>query len=131
MAIGAAVGGVARWAITASPTPRVGAAIPASTSKAFPWRVIAVNMAGSLVLGVVLGRSTGSSQKTKLLVGTGFCGALTTFSTFAVDVVQLCEASRFGAAAGCVAATNVGSIAAAAAGYMAAKRWSSPGSSLL
>ena len=88
-------------------------------------------MAGSLVLGVVLGRSTGSSQKTKLLVGTGFCGALTTFSTFAVDVVQLCEASRFGAAAGCVAATNVGSIAAAAAGYMAAKRWSSPGSSLL
>jgi fluoride exporter len=48
-----------------------------------PWGTILVNVAGSFVLGVVTG--LGVAAETAALVGTGFCGALTTYSAFALQ----------------------------------------------
>ncbi|WP_324275046.1 fluoride efflux transporter FluC [Blastococcus brunescens] len=53
-------------------------------------------------------------------MGTGFCGALTTFSAFGADVVRLLEERALGRALGQLAATVVLGLGAAAAGYVLA-----------
>ena len=77
---------------------------------------LAVNVLGSALLGVVLGRADASAAVVAL-VGTGFCGTLTTFSTFGVDVLRLIEERALGRALGYVTATLVLGLGAAAAGY--------------
>lgn len=59
----------------------------------FPWGTFIANVVGSFVLGVVLGAaSTGAlAPEMVALVGTGVCGALTTFSTFGFETVRLVE----------------------------------------
>jgi fluoride exporter len=58
----------------------------------FPWGTFTVNVAGSLILGVVAGAVSGGAPGWLLtLVGTGLCGALTTFSTFGFETVRLIE----------------------------------------
>jgi fluoride exporter len=77
----------------------------------FPWGTWAVNMAGSFVLGVV---AAGASTWTLTLVGTGFCGALTTYSTFGYETVRLAEEGETGTAvANVVGSIGVGLLAAA------------------
>jgi CrcB protein len=58
-----------------------------------PWGTLTVNVVGSLVLGLVAGAVAGGGAPEWLLtlVGTGFCGALTTFSTFGFETVRLVE----------------------------------------
>lgn len=51
-----------------------------------PWAVLVVNVVGSFVGGVLIGATTGDLQ---LILLTGFCGGLTTFSSFTVETVQL------------------------------------------
>jgi CrcB protein len=81
---------------------------------------LAVNVAGSAVLGVLLG--LGSVPAWALaLVGTGFCGTLTTFSTFGADVVRLVDERAVARAAVTVAATLVLGLGTAAAGYLLAR----------
>jgi CrcB protein len=77
---------------------------------------LVVNVAGSGLLGVLLGLSDVPGEVVAL-VGTGFCGTLTTFSTFGADVVRLAEERALGRAAAYLAATLVLGIGAAAAGY--------------
>ena len=56
------------------------------------WVRLTVNVAGSLILGLIAGSvAAGAPAWTYTLVGTGFCGALTTFSTFGFETVQLLE----------------------------------------
>jgi fluoride exporter len=78
---------------------------------------LAVNVAGSGLLGVVLGLGDVPAWVVAL-VGTGFCGTLTTFSTFGADVVRLVEERAVRRAVGYVAATLVLGLGAAATGYL-------------
>lgn len=94
----------------------------------FPWGTLAVNVFGSLVLGCLLGVATGSAIPESLGVGlgVGFCGALTTYSTFSFDTLQLIEQRR-GARACANVVLNLGATMAAvvvgyAAGYSMAAR---------
>ena len=58
----------------------------------FPWGTLTVNVTGSLILGAVAGAVSGGAPGWLLtLVGTGFCGALTTFSTFGFETLRLVE----------------------------------------
>ena len=59
----------------------------------FPWGTLVVNAAGSLVLGATAGAvsTAGGPAWVLPLVGTGFCGALTTFSTFGFETFRLVE----------------------------------------
>jgi CrcB protein len=89
-----------------------------------PWATFAVNVIGSFVLGVVLGLLPPGSGA-RLLLGTGFCGGFTTFSTFSAEVVAIAEggaAGRAGAyAVGSVAAGLAAAVAGAAIGRAAAR----------
>jgi CrcB protein len=55
----------------------------------FPWGTLTVNLVGSFILGLLVGAQPGDVLTT--LAGTGFCGALTTFSTFGYETVRLLE----------------------------------------
>jgi CrcB protein len=58
----------------------------------FPWGTLTVNVTGSLILGAVAGAVSGGAPVWLLtLAGTGFCGALTTFSTFGFETIRLVE----------------------------------------
>ena len=58
----------------------------------FPWGTLTVNVTGSLLLGAVAGAVSGGAPGWLLtLVGTGFCGALTTYSTFGFETLRLVE----------------------------------------
>ena len=77
----------------------------------FPWGTFAVNVLGSLILGIITGAVTsgGASPEVQLAVGTGFCGALTTYSTFSYETLRLLEGdARFFAAATIVASIVAG-----------------------
>jgi CrcB protein len=78
--------------------------------------ILTVNVVGSAVLGVLLGMRE-VSPAVLALVGTGFCGTLTTFSTFGYDVVRLVEERLVLRALAYLAASLVLGIGAAAAGY--------------
>jgi len=58
----------------------------------------------------------------KLLLGVGFCGSFTTFSTFSVDVVNMIGRGEMLKATTYVMTNNIGGVCAAAAGMMAAKK---------
>jgi CrcB protein len=74
----------------------------------FPWGTFTVNVVGCFVLGLVTGSAAGPSAHVQLLLGTGLCGALTTYSTFSYETLRLAEDG-----AGFFAAANVvGSIVA-------------------
>ncbi len=82
----------------------------------FPWPVFVVNVAGCALLGVVLAEEA-TRPRARLVLGdglaVGFCGGLTTFSTFALEVVELTRDGR-----GVTAATYV--VASVAIGVLAA-----------
>jgi CrcB protein len=77
---------------------------------------LTVNVVGSAVLGAVLGTAAAPPWVTAL-VGTGFCGTLTTFSTFGYDVVRLVEERLVGRALAYLTATLVLGLGAAAGTY--------------
>jgi CrcB protein len=78
-----------------------------------------VNVAGSALLGLLLGMGD-VSPAVLALVGTGFCGALTTFSTFGADVVRLLDDRALRRALGYLGATLALGLGAAAAAYLGA-----------
>ena len=62
----------------------------------FQWGTLAVNLVGSLILGILVGMSL--SAEMGLLLGTGIMGAFTTMSAYSVDLVELFENSEYGPA---------------------------------
>jgi CrcB protein len=69
----------------------VGRSLPARP-RDWPWATFAVNVAGTLILAWLttrLAEMVAPTRYWRLLLGTGFCGALTTFSTFQVETIRL------------------------------------------
>jgi CrcB protein len=69
-------------------------------SRALPVNTLVINVAGAFVLGVILATVPATQTPTRLLLGTGFCGGFTTFSTFSAEVVALAERGQPTRAAG-------------------------------
>ncbi len=80
------------------------------------WTTVGINVAGSFLLGL-LAAGSWFSRDLREGLGVGLLGGFTTFSTFSVQVVLEADAGRPGRAVVYVAASVVGGIAAAAAGY--------------
>jgi len=78
-----------------------------------PWGTLAVNVSGSLLLGTVAGvvDATGGHEWLLALLGTGFCGALTTFSTVQLELLRMLDAHHYGLAVGYAAASLAGGYA--------------------
>jgi CrcB protein len=70
----------------------------------FPWGTFAVNVVGCLILGLLTGAvaAGAAGSPLQLFLGTGLCGALTTYSTFSYETLRLTETG-----AGFYAAANV------------------------
>lgn len=77
----------------------------------FPWGTFTVNVGGCLVLGLLTGAVTAgaTSSQLQLFLGTGLCGALTTYSTFSYETLRLAEdGAKFYAAANVVVSVVAG-----------------------
>jgi CrcB protein len=108
--VGAAVGAPLRYL-----TDR---AVQSRHDSVFPWGTLAVNLTGSFLLGLL---AAGAAEhavagSVTALLGTGLCGALTTYSTFAYETVRLATTrTRFYAVAN-IAASIGGGLGAAFCG---------------
>jgi CrcB protein len=107
VALGAAVGAPARYV-----TDRW---VQSVQGTSFPWGTFVVNVVASFVLGLVLGGPAPHAVAT--LVGTGFCGSLSTWSTLAHDVVRLADERAGTAAAMDVLASVLAGLGAAGLGF--------------
>jgi CrcB protein len=96
-------------------------AVADRTAGAFPWGTFVINVTGSLLLGVITGLALhhGLSRTTRIVLGTGFCGAYTTFSTFSFETIRLVEEGALAEAFRNAAGTLVAGAAAAALGLAA------------
>lgn len=98
----------------------------------WPGATLTVNLLGALALGALLehlarrGPDVGQRRTLRLLLGTGFCGGLTTFSTLAVETDLLVRGGRPGVAGAYLVTSLVAGAAAAAAGAALARRTTSP-----
>lgn len=112
VAIAGAIGAVLRY--------RIGVAVGV---RAFPWATLGINVSGSFLLAVVLA-GPGASRwdtATTTAVAVGLLGAYTTFSTFGYETFTLLRTGRTAHAAGYVALSLVGGVAATALGYAAGR----------
>ncbi|MDO0929072.1 fluoride efflux transporter CrcB [Streptomyces sp. TG1A-8] len=118
VALGAMVGAPLRYL-----TDR---AVQARHDSLFPWGTFAVNLTGCLVLGLLTGAASAgvAGPDLRLLLGTGLCGALTTYSTFSYETLRLTEAGAgLYAAANVVASVTAGLAAASAGVSLAGALW--------
>ena len=118
VALGGALGTTVRWSLgTAFPVP----------PGAFPWTTFAINVVGSLLLGMLLeslarsGPDGGWRRWLRLGAGTGVMGGFTTYSTFMVESDLLIRGGHVGLAAAYVAGSVSAGVAAALVGVLAAR----------
>jgi CrcB protein len=107
--VGGAIGALARYGLAE--------ALPHDAGT-WPWATFAVNIAGALALGYLTTRLQERLPPTayrRPLLGTGLCGALTTFSTMQVELLQMLDDGRAGLPAGYAAASIVAGALAIAA----------------
>jgi len=99
----------------------VDALIRSRTTSAFPWPTAIINMTGSFVLGLLTGLVVEqiASSDVSAIIGTGFLGGYTTFSTASYETVQLVRQKQWGTALAYGVGVLVVSIALAYLGY----RW--------
>lgn len=87
--IGGGLGSVLRWAVSIKMNP---------LHQHIPLGTLTVNLVGGFIIGLALAlftRMTHVDSSWKLLITTGFCGGLTTFSTFSLEVTYLLQDGRF------------------------------------
>jgi fluoride exporter len=114
VALGSGLGGAARVAAAA--------AVSATFGPDFPFGILFVNVAGSLVIGLVAGMTVPGarlavSPAVRDFLAIGFCGGFTTFSFFSLQTLQLLEEGRMGAAFLYSILTLALSLLAVGAGY--------------
>lgn len=112
--LGACVGAVARW--------RLGLWL--NHPGAFmPWGTLAANLIGGYLVGLILAWAHHADLAPfwRLMLVTGFLGALTTFSSFSAEVVEMALADRWGAALSTAALHLLGSLALTWAGIQTAR----------
>ncbi|WP_163506050.1 fluoride efflux transporter CrcB [Fodinicola acaciae] len=85
----------------------------------FPWGTFTANVVGCLVLGALTGAGNAVPGPVLSLLGTGLCGALTTYSTFSYETVRLLEEKAYFYAFMNVAVSIVAGLGAALLGYTA------------
>jgi CrcB protein len=113
--VGGGAGAAARQALEAA----------VKSPHGFPLATLIANLAGAFLLGVLLealvrgGADSGWRRRARLLAATGFIGAFTTYSTFAVETDQLVRAGRWATAAAYLVATVLGGLVVAGAGIAA------------
>lgn len=110
VAIGGALGSVARYGVNAWTLRTFG--------PGFPWGTLTVNVVGGLVMGLLAAvlALRGGTNELRAFLMTGVLGGFTTFSAFSLDAVTLWERGEIGSAGIYVAASVALSIAALAAG---------------
>jgi CrcB protein len=108
---GGCVGGFVRYALTTGWT---------APERSFPVATLVANLAGALILGAVLvvAGELRSSWYLRPLVGTGFCGALTTFSAVVVAAARLFSLGRPAVAVAYLCASILGGVFAAYLGVV-------------
>ncbi len=116
--VGAGIGGTLRYAVNSVCARYCG--------PSFPWGTLAVNIAGSFLMGALAGwlafkAGEGWSHPLRLFLATGILGGFTTFSAFSLDAVALWERGDIGPAMAYVAASIVLSIGGLAAGLVLAR----------
>jgi CrcB protein len=102
IAAGGAIGALARVGLSQAFPSAVGS---------WPWAIFAINLTGTFMLGYFVTRLQERLPVSTLrrpLLGTGLCGALTTFSTVQVEMLQMLDAHHDALAAGYIAASVVG-----------------------
>jgi CrcB protein len=117
VALGGAIGSVARLAI--------GAAIQERAGLSFPLGTLIINVTGSLLLGFLVRIALDTPAVTlpmRAFLTTGICGGYTTFSTFSYETAGLIDERAYGRAATYAAASVVLAIMATFAGFGGA-RW--------
>jgi CrcB protein len=110
ISLGAALGALLRWQLGS----KLNSLFPT-----IPPGTLAANLVGAYVVGIAIAffaTFSAISPEWRLLVITGFCGGLTTFSTFSVEITSLLQQGRISWALGAVAAHVVGSLAMTSAG---------------
>jgi fluoride exporter len=117
IALGGAIGSMARYAI--------GVVIPTVPGTGFPTATLMINISGSLLIGLFMVATLerpSTSTATRLFLTTGVCGGFTTMSTLSVDVVQLLRAGKGASAVAYLTVTVIASLFATLAGMMAGRR---------
>jgi fluoride exporter len=121
VAVGGAVGSVLRYHAGRLVTNLAG---PDNT---FPWGTLGVNIAGSLLMGVLVGwlaRGTAEAQTAgnmQLLIGVGLLGGFTTFSAFSAELVTMLHRGQALLAIGYASASLIAGMAAVIIGLVAAQ----------
>jgi CrcB protein len=110
---GAALGAPARYLVDR--------AIQARHRCGFPWGTFTVNVSGSFLLGLIAASAMATSKPSLALCGTGFCGAFTTYSTFAYETLLLArKGNRFRSILNALGSVAVG-LAAVYLGLLVAR----------
>jgi CrcB protein len=111
IAIGAVLGAWARWGLGLLLNP---------TFPTLPFGTLAANLSGAFIIGVMMAATDplNISPATRLLVTTGFLGALTTFSTFSAETMTLLLRAQYAWAVGTAAAHLGGSLLMTGAGIL-------------
>jgi CrcB protein len=105
--IGACLGALSRWQLGLWLNP------DANSDSIFPWGTLAANLVGGYLIGVCVGLFQNFPQLDpawRLLLVTGFLGALTTFSTFSAEVVGMLQQGRLLLALGTASVHLMGSL---------------------
>jgi fluoride exporter len=112
--IAAAIGAPARYLLDGF--------VQARTGGELPWGTCVINITGSFLLGLLSGLVLYQSfpVEARLVLGTGFCGAYTTFSTFTFETLRLAEGGTRRGAVGNILLNTAGGLLAAAAGLAVA-----------